>query len=55
MIAAMKRMTLIAMQADKGAILEALQATGAVQILSAENAVGEEADFAQLENRVQRL
>ncbi|MDO5111321.1 MAG: V-type ATP synthase subunit I [Clostridia bacterium] len=51
----MKRLTLIAMQSDKAAILEALQAAGAVQIISAAEPTGEEADLAKLENRVQRL
>lgn len=55
MIVPMKRLTLIAMQSDKAAILEALQAAGAVQIISAAEPTGEEADLAKLENRVQRL
>lgn len=55
MIVPMKRLTLIAMQADKESILKALQAAGAVQITGAQEASGEEADLPALETRVQRL
>ncbi len=55
MIVTMKRLTLIAMQAEKESILKALQAAGSVQILSAEEATGEEADLQALEAKVQRL
>lgn len=57
MIVPMKRLTLIAMQADKESILEALQAAGAVQVLSAAEGVATEAesDLQALETRVQRL
>ena len=55
MIVPMKRLTLIAMQAEKESILKALQAAGAVQILSAEEPTGEEAELPLLEARVQRL
>lgn len=56
MIVPMKRITLIAMQEDKAAIMKALQEAGAVQILSATEAQpAESAELARLENRVQRL
>lgn len=54
MIVPMKRLTLIGLKEDESALLQALQAIKAVQILPPEE--GRESErVAQLESRVQRL
>lgn len=54
MIVPMKRLTLIGLKADEGALMGALQAIAAVQIVPAEEG-RESALLPQLESRVQRL